>query len=109
MSKPPDNLIEALQGIAKVHDAADLGAVIEFMDTSEELYLRWDGAYVRRAWFTDQFSAEQQVNLAEFDAFFQSLSEKYNKFPPILKLMASADGRKLAARALRLLQELDAP
>ena len=108
MSAPPANLIAALQGIAKFHDAADLGAVIAFMDTSEELYLRWNGAYVRRRWFMGQFSPDQQAALLDFDGFFQRLSAKYNKFPPILKFMASSDGRELSARATHLLNVLGA-
>jgi hypothetical protein len=77
------------------------------MDTSEELYLRWNSAYIRRDWFTRQFSAEQRAALAAFDAFFQTLSAKYNKLPPILQFVVSADGRELCARAVNLLRSLD--
>lgn len=108
MSTHHENLIAALRGVAKFHDAADPTAVIEFMDTSEELYLRWNGAYVRRGWFTEQFNTDQQTALADFDAFFQSLSAKYNNLPPILKFMTSRDGRELSMRAVDALRALDA-
>ncbi len=107
MSWPPDNLMAALEGIAKFHDAADIVAAIDFMDTSEELYLRWNGAFVRRRWFAERFSADQQAALADFDAFFQALSAKYNKLPPIRKFMTSRDGRELSARAAQLLHVLN--
>ncbi|MGH6949967.1 MAG: hypothetical protein ACREH4_03785 [Vitreimonas sp.] len=100
------NLIHALEGIAIFHLAANPSALIEFMDTSEELYLRWNGAYIRRGWFTAQFSAEQREALAAFDVRSRTISAKYNKLPPILKLVASADGRDLCARAARLLELL---
>jgi hypothetical protein len=99
-------LIQALKGIAKFHLADDPSAQIEYMDTSEELYLRWRGAYVKREWFLAQFNEEQRAALAEFDAYFESLSAKYNKLPTILKFVTSADGKKLCAQAAELFNTL---
>lgn len=92
-------LIAALQGIAKFHLAADPSAQIEVMDTSEELYARWHGAYIKRDWFLGQFDEEQRAALAAFDAYFETLAAKYNKFPRILKFVTSADGKALCERA----------
>lgn len=103
MSNHRPNLIHALESLAKFHLADAPSAQIDFMDTSEVLYARWTGAYVKRDWFLEQFSAEQRTALADFDATFQTLSAKYNKFPPILKFVASADGKALCARAVELL------
>jgi hypothetical protein len=97
------NLIHALESIAKFHLADDPSAQVDFMDTSEELCARWNGAYVNRDWFMEQFSAEQRATLTDFDAYVQALSAKYNKLPPILKFVTSADGQNLCSRAAKLL------
>jgi hypothetical protein len=60
----PANLVHALESLAKFHLADDPSAQVEYMDTSEELYARWVGAYIRRDWFLQQFSAEQRAVLA---------------------------------------------
>lgn len=106
MTPQRDTLIAALQGIAKFHLADDPSAQIETMDTSAELYARWRSAYIARDWFLAQFSEAQRGALADFDAYFQRLSAKYNKLPPILKFVASADGKALCARAAELLNLL---
>lgn len=106
MSPQRDTLIAALKGIAKFHLADDPSAQIEFMDTSAELYARWHGAYIKREWFLAQFNDEQRAALADFDAYFEILSAKYNNFPPILQFVASADGRELCCRAADLLTRL---
>ena len=103
MSTHRDNLVHAIEGIAKFHLAGDPSARISCMDTSEELYARWAGAYIRRDWLLDQFSSEQRAALADFDACFRAISAKYNKLPPILRFVVSADGRDLCARAAKLL------
>ncbi len=101
-------LIAALKGIAKFHLADDPSAQIAYMDTSEELYLRWHGAYIKRDWLLAQFNEQQRAALAEFDAYFEALSAKYNRFPPILKFITSADGKALCERAINLLRVLGA-
>lgn len=108
MTPQSDTLIAALQGVAKFHLADDPSAQIESMDTSAELYARWRGAYVQRDWFLAAFNTEQRTALAEFDAAFEALSAKYNKFPPILKFVTSSDGKALCARANALLALLSA-
>jgi hypothetical protein len=104
-----ENLLHALKSLAKFHLADDPSTRIEILDTSEELYARWSGAYVERDWFLGQFSAEQRAALTDFDATFQALSAKYNKLPPILKFVTSADGKALCARAAELLNLLKSP
>ncbi|MEQ1819510.1 MAG: hypothetical protein ABL871_12950 [Terricaulis sp.] len=106
MTPQRDTLVAALQGIAKFHFAGDPSAQIESMDSSAELYARWHGAYIKRGWFLAQFSDDERAALAEFDAYFEALSAKYNKLPPILKFVTSADGKELCARAAQLLQQL---
>lgn len=64
MTAHRDNLIAALQGIAKFHLADHPPAQIEMMDTSEELYARWHGAYIKRDWFLAHFTEEQRGALA---------------------------------------------
>lgn len=108
MSQHRANLIAALQGITKFHLVNDPSAQIEFMDTSEELYARWHGAYIKRDWFLEQFSDEQRAALADFDARYEALAAKYNKFPPILKFVTSADGRGHCARGAALLDLIQA-
>ena len=108
MTPQRETLIAALQGIAKFASADDPSAQIETMDTSAELHARWHGAYIKRDWFLEQFSDEQRAALADFDARYETLAAKYNKFPPILKFVASADGRDLCARAAALLKLLRA-
>jgi hypothetical protein len=100
-------LVAALQGIAKFASAADPSAQIEVMDTSAELHARWRGAYIKRDWFLAQFNDAQRTALAHFDDQFEALSVKYNKFPPILKFVTSADGKDLCARAAELLKTLE--
>jgi hypothetical protein len=106
MTPRRDRLIHALQGIAKFHLAEDPSAQIEYMDTSDELYLRWRGAYIKRDWFLAQFSEEERAALADFDAYFESFTAKYNKLPPILKFVSSAGGKILCARAADLVAML---
>lgn len=108
MTSHREALIAALQGIAKFHLTDDPSAQIEVMDTSEELYARWHGAYIRRDWFLGQFNEEQRAALAAFDAYFETLAAKYNKFPTILKFVTSADGKALCERAASLLNMLKA-
>jgi hypothetical protein len=107
MTPQRDTLIAALRGIAKFHLAEDPSAQIEYMDTSSELYLRWRGAYIKREWFLAQFNEEQRAALAEFDAACEAISAKYNKLPPILKFVTSADGKKLCAMAADLVKLLE--
>jgi hypothetical protein len=103
MAAHRDTLNHALKGIVKFHLADDPSACIEPMDTSAELYARWHAAYIKREWFLAQFSADQRAALTEFDGYIQSLAAKYNKFPPILRFVTSADGKALCARAHDLL------
>lgn len=72
MSQHRANLIHALEAIAKFHLADDPSVQLEDMDSSAELYARWSGAYIKRAWFLEQFSDEEREALAGFDATFKA-------------------------------------
>ncbi|MBL8546909.1 MAG: hypothetical protein JNL81_10620 [Hyphomonadaceae bacterium] len=76
------------------------------MDTSAELHARWRGAYIKRDWFLAQFNTDQREALAAFDTRLEAVAAKYNKLPPILKFVTSADGRDLCARAAMLISVL---
>lgn len=77
------------------------------MDTSSEIYARWHSAYIKRDWFLAQLNEEERSTLAAFDAQLEALSAKYNKLPPILKFVTSADGKALCASAAELVRLLE--
>ena len=108
MNPQRDTLIAALQSLAKFHLADHPSAQIETMDTSAELYARWRGAYIKRDWFLEQFNENERTALAAFDARFEAIAAKYNKLPPILKFVTSADGKALCADAAAVIAVLRA-
>ena len=109
MDRRRENLIHALAGFAKFHLADDPASRVEYMDTSEELCLRWTGAYIKRDWFLDQFSSGQRSALVEFDDYVSTATAKYNNLPPLLQFVTSVSGKEICARASRLITVLESP
>ncbi len=99
MDQHRDNLLRALEGFAKFHLADDPSSLVEYMDTSDELYQRWNAAYIKRDWFLDQFNSDERGALAAFDETLRASTEKYRKLPPILQLVTSGSGKIICEHA----------
>ena len=68
------NLIHALESIAKFHLADDPSAQVDLMDTSEELYARWNGAVAALTSVNPVDAAQVYVNVKRlFDEAYTEL------------------------------------